>query len=221
MEQDKATQRSRRWKFGGLVAIPAAAALAAGVALLPGTDVQAQDEEETAAAAGEPGTYAVDPVHTSVVFRIMHLGVAPVYGRFNEISGTIHWDPDNPENSSFEFEVPAASVDTNNEQRDAHLRSADFFTVQEFPTIAFESTEVRHLSGNDYELEGELTLMGITETITVPFEKTGEGENQRGQHLIGGESIFTIDRMDYGIDFMPDGLGHEVRMIIAIEAIRQ
>ncbi len=220
MAKPNATPTTRKWTLGGLLLVPAAGIVALGVFLLPGTNAVAE-EEEAPARRGEAATYQVDPVHTSVVFRIMHLGVAPVYGRFNEISGTIHYDPQDHSNSRFSLEVPAASVDTNNDQRDAHLRSADFFTVQEFPTITFESTEVRHVGGHSFEVEGELTLLGTTETITIPFEKTGEGQNQRGQHLIGGEAIFTVNRMDFGMDYMPDGLGHDVRMIIAIEAIRQ
>lgn len=214
------TDKTRKFKVGGIIAAPIAGAMVVGALLGPGGSALAQDEE--AAAGSEAAVYAIDPVHSSVIFRIMHLNTAPVYGRFNEISGTIAFDEENPENSRFQIKVPATSVDTNNERRDAHLRSADFFTVEEFTTISFESTSVSHLAGNTYQLEGEMSLLGTTEAITIRFEKTGEGENQRGQQLIGGEAVFTINRSDYGMTYMlPDGLGDEVTLMIGIEAIRQ
>lgn len=166
-------------------------------------------------------TYSIDPVHTSVIFGIRHLDVANVYGRFNDISGSIAWDDDSPSNSSFEIEIMAESVDTNNQGRDDHLRNPDFFNVREFPTINFNSTKVEK-RGETYRVTGDLTMHGVERSIILDLKKTGSTTHPRtGKHVIGLESHFTIKRsehrMNYGIE--QNMLGDEVKLIVAIEAI--
>jgi polyisoprenoid-binding protein YceI len=210
--------------FGALVAV--AAILTAVVQLTDSARLTAAATPATTAenaTTEEAKTYRIDPVHTSVIFGIRHLDIANVYGRFNDVSGTIAWDPDNPSNSSFRIEIKAESVDTNNRGRDDHLRNPDFFNVREFPTISFNSTNVER-RGNAYRVTGNLNMHGVEREITLDLDQTGAVTHPRsGKHVIGLESHFTVKRsehrMNYGIE--QNMLGDEVKVIFAIEAIEQ
>jgi len=168
--------------------------------------------------AGESATFDVDPVHSSVVFRINHLGVAPFYGRFNEMEGSF----DLADGGSVSVTVMAESVDTNNENRDNHLRNPDFFNAKQFPEITFESTSVKSTGDDTYEVEGELTMLGTTKPVTATFTKIGEGERGRFGYRAGIETEVTIKRSDYGMTFYLDNgaLGDEVKLLIALEGTR-
>jgi polyisoprenoid-binding protein YceI len=170
-----------------------------------------------AAHAGAPGSYSIDPVHSSVLFRIKHLGASYFYGRFNEVHGTITFDEANPASSSIDVEVKIESVDTHAAKRDADLKGADFFNAATFPTATFKSKSWSK-SGDAYEVTGDLTIHGVTKPVTAKFEKTGTGKSQRGGSLIGFETVFNVKRSDFGVSYMPDGLGEDVRIIIALEA---
>ncbi len=173
-----------------------------------------------APASTESHEYQLDAVHSSVIFSIRHAGVANFYGRFNELEADINWDADNPSNTSFVIRIAAASVDTNNQRRDAHLRNPDFFNAPEFPHVTFTSNRVER-DGEHYKVTGDLEMIGTTRSITVPLRHTGTGEHRSGRELIGLEADFTIKRsewnMNYGID--ANALSDEVRLIIALEAI--
>jgi polyisoprenoid-binding protein YceI len=165
-------------------------------------------------------TYEIDNVHTSVLFRVMHFNVTPFYGRFNKISGGLTWDEANLAGSSIDLSIDAASVDTNNEKRDQHLRNADFFNATEFPAITFKSKSIEKV-GTKFAVTGPMTFNGTTKDITVEFEKTGEGSDPWGGYRIGGEATFTIKRSEFGIKYMPDALGEDVKVIVAIEGIKK
>ncbi|MCS7272519.1 MAG: YceI family protein [Fimbriimonadales bacterium] len=186
----------------------------ATVALLVGSvpSVQAQ-----------PVTYQIDPVHTFVLFRVKHLNTGFAYGRFNNVSGKIVVDERNPSNSSVEIEVDANSIDTGNARRDEHLRSPDFFNARQFPKLTFKSTRVRKIDNTTVEVQGNLTIRGITRPLTVRVTFTGKGRNQRGQEIIGFETTFTIRRSQFGITYglQNNGLSDEVRVTVSVEAIRQ
>jgi polyisoprenoid-binding protein YceI len=166
-------------------------------------------------------TYQVDPVHSMILFRIRHLEVGNFYGRFNNPTGTITWDQENPASSRFEMEVRAQNVDTANQRRDDHLRSPDFFNAAQYPVITFISRSVEAKEEGVYEVTGDLTMHGVTQEVTVPMELIGRATDRRGRNLIGFEGAFELQRSDYGITFMQDGLGDTVRLIISLEAIRQ
>ena len=166
-------------------------------------------------------TYKVDSVHSSVVFRIKHLGVVNVYGRFNEISGTIIFDKENPSKSAVDFTVPTESVDTHVDKRDQHLKSPDFFNAKQFPVITFKSKEVKKTDENTFQMTGDLTLHGVTKPLTIDFKKGGEAKGMQNEYRSGGETQFTIKRSDYGMNFMLNGLGDEVNVMVAIEGVRQ
>jgi polyisoprenoid-binding protein YceI len=167
-------------------------------------------------------TYAIDPVHSSVLFKVKHMGVANFYGRFNEIAGTIAYDEANPEKSSVSLEIQTGSVDTHASGRDDHLKSADFFNAAQFPTLSFASTSVEKSGGTTYEVRGDLTMLGVTKPVTLTVEKTGEGTHPRSQKpMIGFEARATIARSEWGMEFMNGPLSDQVELIIALEARAQ
>ena len=166
-------------------------------------------------------TYQVDPVHSSVIFRIKHLGIAYVYGRINNLSGTLKIDEGTPAGSVVEIYAKAKNVDTFNSERDNHLRSPDFFHSKKFPIVSFKSTSFTKTSNDMYEVTGDLTLLGVTRPLTVKVQRTGAGEDPWGGFRIGFETTFTIKRSDFGMNFMMGGIGDEVRIILSIEGIRQ
>jgi polyisoprenoid-binding protein YceI len=180
----------------------------AALTFLPYSAVQAAD------------TYEIDPIHSSVVFKIRHLNVADFYGRFNEIKGSVSFDKDSPEKSSVTAEVPVESVDTHNDKRNQHLKSPDFFNAKQFPTISFKSTKVEK-SGDAFKVTGDFSLHGVTKPITVDFKKVGEGKGMQGEMRIGGGTEFTVKRSDYGMTFMQNGIGDEVTIILSLEGVKK
>ncbi len=166
-------------------------------------------------------TYQVDPVHTSLVFRVKHMNTAYVYGMFRDVKGTVVVDEANPARSSINIEVDANSVFTANQQRDDHLRSPDFFNARQFPTITFRSTEVRRVNANTVQVRGNLTVRGVTRPVTANVQMTGKGKNSQGRDIIGFETTFTIRRSEFGIRYGLPGLGDEVRVTLSVEAVRQ
>jgi polyisoprenoid-binding protein YceI len=171
-------------------------------------------------ARAEPQGYQVDPVHSSLHFRIKHLGVSWIYGRFNDFAGTIVVDDDDLANAKVEVTVQAESVDTGNAKRDQHLKSPDFFNVGQFPTLSFRSSAVAK-TADGYEVTGTFSLHGVEKTVKVTMKKVGEGNDPMGGHRIGFEGELTIKRSDYGMTNMLDLIGDDVRLILAFEAAKK
>ena len=144
-------------------------------------------------------TYKIDPAESSNVFSINNL-VTNFYGRFNDISGKVVFDAD-PSKSSIEVSIPVESIDTNNEKRDQHLKSPDFFNAKQFPMIVFKSKSVEG-SGDTYKATGELTLHGVTKPLTMEIKRGKMPREWGGEIRGGGETRFTIKRSDFGMDFM-------------------
>jgi polyisoprenoid-binding protein YceI len=169
---------------------------------------------------GDATTYRVDTSHSSVIFSVKRMDVVNVYGRFNGLQGTLVVDSANPALSSVELELRSEAVDTDNERRDNHLRSPDFFNAAQFPVIRFKSTGVRALGDNRYEVIGDLSLLGVTRSIAIEVEMTGSGQDpRRGTSLIGFETTFTLKRSDFGMNFMMGPLSDDVRLTIAVHGI--
>jgi polyisoprenoid-binding protein YceI len=171
------------------------------------------------AASSPAASYKLDPVHSMVVFKINHMGVSNILGRFGGPEGTFSTD-DGKE--SIDATVKADSIDTANAQRDKHLKSADFFNVQQYPTITFKSTGVKKTGDNTYEVTGDLTLHGVTKSITVTLNKVGEkslGGNFGDR--AGFDGTFTVKRSDYGMNFMLQGVGDEVTLLVNLEGVKQ
>ena len=188
--------------------------------LLPLSGIGANPEP---APALEGAKYAVDGGHSTVLFRVKHLGVSNFYGRFNEISGSFVIG-DKPSDSSVKIEVKTESIDTNSAGRDRHLKSPDFFNAKQFPVLSFVSTKVSQKDGNIYEVTGELSCHGETKTVTMEMEKIGEREaGARFGYRAGFEAVFELKRSDYGMNFMVDNgaLGDTIKVFVSIEGQRQ
>jgi polyisoprenoid-binding protein YceI len=145
------------------------------------------------------GTYTLDPAHTRIGFVARHAMVTKVRGSFDEFAGTAVLDGASPANSRVEVTIEAASIDTRNAQRDEHLRSNDFLAMQEYPQITFASTGVRQAGETTFEVTGDLTIKGVTNEITIPFEFEGSAKDPFGNQRVGFEGSVTINRRDYGV----------------------
>jgi polyisoprenoid-binding protein YceI len=169
--------------------------------------------------------YAVDPGHSEVSFQVRHL-VSQVRGRFNQFAGTISLNPQKMADSSVEFTVKAASVDTALPDRDKHLRSPDFFDVDKQPEITFKSTSIKATGKDAYAVTGNFTLRGVTKPITLPVTFLGAAKDPWGNERAGFETSTTINRKDYGMVWnaaLDNGgviLGDEVKIEINLEAIK-
>ena len=145
------------------------------------------------------GTYTLDPAHTRIGFVARHAMVTKVRGSFDEFAGTAVLDGANPASSRVEVTIEAASIDTRNAQRDEHLRGNDFLAMQEYPKITFASTGVRQAGETTFEVTGDLTIKGVTNEITIPFEFEGAAKDPFGNERVGFEGSVTINRRDYGV----------------------
>lgn len=165
-------------------------------------------------------SFAVDPAHSSVVFKIQHAGISWIFGRFNEMSGDFMFDKQEPANSSFALNIKAGSIDTNNSKRDEHLRSPDFFNTKQFPIIAFKSTSVKRVD-KGYELTGDFTMHGVTKQISFVLEGGKEVEFPKGTKRTGFTAAVTLKRADFGMDKFVGMLGGEVHVEVGVEAVQK
>jgi len=161
--------------------------------------------------------YKIDPVHSAVIYKIMHFNVGNAYGRFNEPTGSVTVDNGAP--TAFTFEVKTDKVDTGNPKRDAHLKSPDFFDAKQFPTISFKSKSVK-ADGDKYEVAGDLTMHGVTKEITLTLNKVSEKDTGKMGFRTGWTTETTLKRSDYGMSGMVGPLGDDVTIIISLEAAK-
>jgi polyisoprenoid-binding protein YceI len=147
------------------------------------------------------GTYTLDPAHSRIGFVARHAMVTKVRGAFNDFEGTAVLDGDNPANSSAQVTIQVNSIDTRQAQRDEHLRSNDFLSMDEYPTITFVSTGARALDDDIYELTGDLTVKGVTKSVAIPFEYQGSAQDPFGNTRVGFEGAVVINRKDFGVNF--------------------
>ena len=147
------------------------------------------------------GTWTLDPAHTRIGFVARHAMVTKVRGSFNEFEGTATFDGANPANSHAEVTIKAASIDTRNAQRDGHLRSNDFLAMEEHPEITFISTGVRQVDETTFELTGDLTIRGVTRSVTIPFTFEGAAKDPFGNLRAGFEGSVAINRKDWGVNW--------------------
>lgn len=165
-------------------------------------------------------TYTPDAAHSTLGFKVRHLGVSTVRGQFDDFTGKVLFDPADPNKCSVELTVQAKSVNTANAKRDEHLRGADFFNVAEFPTLGFKSTAVRKIDDTSYEVAGNFTLHGVTKPITILFTDIAFGKGMKGETRAGGTTRFVIKRSDYGMDKMIGPVGDEVTVELSFEAVK-
>lgn len=143
------------------------------------------------------GTWVMDPTHSEVAFSVRHMMISKVRGTFGVKEATIV-APKNPLETTVEAKVDVASIDTNDEGRDAHLRSADFFDVENYPTMEFVSTGVRQQDG-DFIVDGDLTIRGVTKPVSFEFEFGGFGQDPYGNYKAGASATTVINRDDFGL----------------------
>ena len=151
-------------------------------------------------ATAQAATWKVDAAHTNVGFTVSHLFTS-VQGRFDRFNGSIEFDPHQPEQTVVRGSIEASSINTNNEKRDKHLRSGDFFDVEKYPTLDFESTGIRDISGNKAKLEGKLTIHGVTRSVVLDVTFRGQGSDPWGNVRAGFAATLNINRKDYGLNW--------------------
>jgi len=171
-------------------------------------------------------TFAIDKAHSEVQFRVRHL-VTRVRGRFTDFSGVVQFDEQHPEASGVSFSIAVASVDTATPDRDAHLRSEDFFFVEKYPTLTFVSTRVARTSPGQFDVAGTLTIRGVSKDVTLPVTYLGTAKDPWGNARVGFETEITINRKDFGLTWnaaLEAGgflVGDDVTISVSVQAIAQ
>ena len=155
----------------------------------------------TTPAASLTGTYALDPAHSRIGFVARHAMITKVRGAFNEVTGTGYFDSADPSRSRLELTIQAASIDTRNADRDAHLRGNDFFDMENYPEIRFASTAIEPVGEATYRVTGDLTIKDVTKPVTFDLEFTGAVVDPFGNQRMGLEGSVTVDRKDWGVNF--------------------
>jgi polyisoprenoid-binding protein YceI len=171
-------------------------------------------------------TYEIDPTHSSVHFSVRHMMIGNVRGEFAKVAGTIKYDPENPASSSVEAAIDASSINTRDNERDAHLKSADFLDVEKSPTLNFRSKKIgTHKGGGT--ITGDLTIRGVTREVTIDVESIApEVKDPWGKYRIGASAAAKLNRKDFGLvwnSVLEAGgvlVGDEVKITIDIEAVR-
>lgn len=195
----------------------------------PATDPDAPMAETMAdAPIIEAGSYTIDPAHSEVGFRVKHLGISNVDGRFSDVAGTVTV----PEGGAMagvqtEATIQAASINTRNDDRDAHLQSPDFFDAAQFPTLSFRSTAMEPIGGNRFRLTGDLTMHGVTKPVTLEGEYNGAAAAPDGTQKVAFSATGTLDRTQWGLTWnkaLEAGgvvVSDEVELTLEIEANRE
>ncbi|MFJ3790571.1 YceI family protein [Kitasatospora sp. NPDC090091] len=172
------------------------------------------------------GDWAIDTTHSEVGFSVRHAMVTNVKGRFTEYDGKLSLDGAEPGNSSAELVIKVASVDTNQAQRDEHLRTGDFFAAETYPEIRFRSTSAERLRGDTYRMTGELTIKDTTRPIVLDLDYTGSATDAYGAERVGFEGTAVLDRTDWGLTYnaaLETGgvlIGEKVKLSFDISAVR-
>jgi len=170
--------------------------------------------------------YKIDTSHSEAVFQVRHL-VTKVRGRFDDFEGTIEYNEKNREQSKVTFTIQAASIDTNEKDRDTHLRSEDFFAVERFKTISFVSKRISKKGPETDDVVGDLTIRGVTKEVTLPVTHLGTAKDPWGSEKIGFETEITVNRKDFGLQWnaaLETGgflVGDEVKITLTIQAFGQ
>jgi len=180
----------------------------------------------TTTTAASTRTYVIDKTHSEVTFQVRHL-VTKVRGRFTDFSGTIQFNEAQPEVSSVTFSINTASVDTGTADRDAHLRTDDFFAVDKYPTITFVSSRVTKTSDERFDVTGTLTIKDVAKAITLPVIYLGEAKDPWANARAGFETEITINRKEFGLAWnavLETGgflVGDEVKISVSVQAVAQ
>lgn len=180
----------------------------------------------TATTSSLTGSYTIDPSHSQIGFGARHAMVTKVRGQFKKFSGSGFFDTENQSNSKLQVVIQAASIDTGNTDRDAHLRSNDFFSMDEFPQITFTSTAFEKIDADSYHVIGDLTMKGVSKSVTLDLEFTGNAVDPYNNARIGFEGKTTVNRKDWGVNWnaaLDAGgvlVGEKITLEFEISAIR-
>ena len=180
----------------------------------------------TVASSSQAAMYKIDPDHSSITFKVKHLSISTVMGKFSKFSGKFDFDEKKPNESKVEVTIDPNSVDTGVKGRDDHLRSAAFFEVETYPTAIFKSTKVSAINNGDFTIEGNLTLHGITKPVVLKAHYDGSVTDDQGQLHAAFSADTEINRQNYGIDFNETldkgGLlaANEVKLTFEIEGVK-
>jgi polyisoprenoid-binding protein YceI len=180
----------------------------------------------TTTAVATKTTWAIDAGHSNVEFAVRHLMISTVRGRFSDVTGTVQLDADDPANSTIDVTINVASIDTRQEQRDEHLRSADFFDAANFPVLTFKSTRI-HRDGDGFQVNGDLTIRGVTRPVTLRVTEEGRTRDPWGGERIGYAAATKINRRDFGLTWnqvLEAGgfaVGDEVKIGVDVELVKQ
>lgn len=171
--------------------------------------------------------YIIDPPHSTASFSIKHMMIAKVHGGFEKLSGSFEYDVQNPANSSVEATIEVSSINTRDAQRDAHLKSADFFDVEKYPNITFKSTQIEKTS-DGLSISGDLTIHGVTKNVTLAVEgPTDEIKDPWGNMKIGASGSTKIKRKDFGLEWnaaLETGgilVGEDVNITLDVQFVKQ
>ena len=171
-----------------------------------------------ATATSGPQVFTVDDVHSMALFRVRHLGAGQFWGRFNDIEGNFTFAPGKAEGMKFDITIKVESVDTANDDLNKHLRSPDFFSAKDFPSMTFKSTSALKVDDTTYDVTGDLTLHGVTKSIVARVEYCGMADMGRGPKA-GFEAQLLIKRSEFGIKYGTDkgAIGDDVKIIVGLE----
>ncbi len=175
----------------------------------------------------ESGTWSIDPAHSNAEFAVKHMMVSTVKGRFRTLEGTITFDPVSQENSRVTATIDASSVDTAQADRDAHLRSEDFFDVERFPKITFGSKKIEQIDENKWKVTGDLTIRGVTKEVVLDTDYEGQIVDTFGRRIAAFNAATAINRKDFGLTWNQIieaggfAVGDKVRINLNVEAVRQ
>lgn len=172
-------------------------------------------------------TYTIDPSHSRLGFTVRHMGFSKVRGSFEQFEGVVRLAPDDLSTLETDVTVQSSSITTNDEKRDAHLRSADFFETEKYPTITFKSTDVRNVSGDSFTLVGDFTMHGVTKTIELKGNFLGAGTDPWGGTRVAFEASTKVNRKEYGLNWnavLETGgflVSDEVEITLEVQAVQQ
>lgn len=175
----------------------------------------------------EVAEYAIDTAHSQVIFKVKHLAISTVTGRFDTFEGSYAFDSEDISKSSVETSIVASSINTNEKDRDDHLRSDDFLDVEKYPNITFKSKSINKGKGNDFQIVGDLTIHGVTKEVTLDAEYEGSAKDPRGNERSAFTANGEISRKDYGMTWnkvLEAGgfvVGDEVKITLEIQGVRK
>jgi polyisoprenoid-binding protein YceI len=167
------------------------------------------------------GDFIIDPEHSSILFRVKHLGITFVSGRFNRATGRYVAPGGETGKAEIDIRVRIMDIDSGNAVRDEHLRSPEFFHAEKYPWITFKSVSIELLSAESFKVAGDLSFHGVTRRITIEAVKTGNREDGQAQIRTGFQATFTIRRSDYGMKHMLGGIGDRVELTVTVEGVRK